>query len=130
MSPEELADYEELRSLFSPTVSLKLLDDFATWLFAIAAVVGSLGAGFGISGGANLSSAGEKLYAAGVACIGISLALAALGRLPLPQRVNRYSPQNMRKALNVVLWTRFTLLALAAFAFATGLALAGYAQVA
>lgn len=130
LSPEEVADYEELRTLFSPTVGLKLLDDFAKWLFALSGTAGVLGAGFGVSGANDLSPAGGKVFAAAVACIAVSLALASLSRLPLPSRVNRYSPDSMKRALRRLLWTRFGLLATAALFFAAGLVLAGYAQIA
>jgi hypothetical protein len=132
LSPEEIEDYEELRSLFSPTVSLGLLDSFAKWLFTLAGTVGAVGAGFGVTGAIDLSGSGKSLYAAAVACVAFSLALAALSRLPLPgsKKVNRYSPVSMRRALNRVIWVRLIILALAALGFAAGLALAGYAQVA
>jgi hypothetical protein len=50
LSLEEIADYEELRTLVSRKASLAVVDDFAKWLFAIAALVGTLGASFGVSG--------------------------------------------------------------------------------
>jgi hypothetical protein len=130
LSPEELEEYADLRSLLSPKVSLGLLDDFAKWLFALAGTVGSIGAGFGVTGVVSLSATGKSRYADAVVCVAISLALAALSRLPLPARVNRYSPVSMRRAIRRIIWLRFGLLGLAALAFATGIALAGYALIA
>jgi hypothetical protein len=84
LDADEIADYEELRSLVSPEKSLALLDDFAKWLFAVAAVVGKLGASFGISNANDLKGAGRTTFAWAVAAVGGSLALAAFTRLPLP----------------------------------------------
>lgn len=130
LADEEFADYEELRGLFSPTVSLKLLDDFAKWLFALSGTAGVIGAGFGVSGANHLSASGQSWFAWAVASVSASLALASFSRLPLPWRVNRYAPASLSRALTRVLWTRFVLLAIATLLFATGLVLAGYAQLA
>jgi hypothetical protein len=130
LSSEELEEYAELRSLLSPKVSLGLLDDFAKWLFALAGTVGAIGAGFGVTGLVSLNASGKSLYADAVLCVAISLALAALSRLPLPVEVNRYSPISMKRAVTRLVLIRFVLLSAAAVGFATGIALAGYALTA
>jgi hypothetical protein len=129
LSSEELRDYDELRAIFSPTVGVQLLDEFGKWLFGLAGTTGAIGAGFGVSGANHLSHSGHKCFAWAVASVAISLALAAISRLPLPTKVNRYSPRSMKRWLERLFWTRFALLSVAAFAFATGLVLAGVAQV-
>ena len=125
LDDDEIADYQQLRSLVSPEKSLALLDDFAKWLFAIAAVVGTLGASFNVSSANDLSGRGETMFAWAVASVGLSLALAALARLPLPGRVNRYSDVSLRAHVCHVVLVRGVLLSLAALCFAAGVFLAG-----
>jgi hypothetical protein len=125
LAPDELADYEQLRNLVSPEKSLALLDDFAKWLFAIAAVVGTLGTSFGVSNANDLTGAGRRLFAWAVACIGVSLALAALARLPVPRRVNRYSPPSLEAHTSFAVKLRGGLLLAAGVLFAGALILAG-----
>lgn len=129
LSPDEEADFAELRALFSPSQSLRLLDNFAKWLFASAGIVGVLGSGFGLSKANNLHGSGRRLFAWAVVCLGLSLALAALARLPILQRVNRYSPEDMRSALHTLYFVRCGLLAGSALLFAAALALAGFAPL-
>jgi hypothetical protein len=125
LSAEELADYEQLRGLVSPEKGLALLDDFAKWLFVIAAAVGTLGASFGVSNANDLTGSGRTLFAWAVALVGFSLALAALARLPLPIRVNRYSDVSLSRNVSRLVQVRGILLIVAALLFATGLVLAG-----
>ena len=125
LSEEELGDYAQLQSLVSPEKSLALLDDFAKWLFAIAAIVGTLGASFGVSGANNLADSGRTLFAWAVALVGMSLGLAALARLPLPIRVNRYSKVSLTRHVSHVVIARGVMLTFAAVLFAGGLVLAG-----
>jgi hypothetical protein len=101
------------------------LDDFAKWLFGIAAAVGTLGASFGVSNANDLSGAGRRFFAWAVAAIGVSLALAAFARLPLPIRVNRYSDVSLAKNVGTVIKVQGGLLFAAAVLFALGLVLAG-----
>lgn len=130
LQPQELEDYAELRRLISPRVSLELLDNFAKWLFTLTGVVAAIGAGLGVTGASHLSDDGERLFAKAITLVAVSLALAALARLPLPIFGGRYSRVGMQRGLTRVLWARLFLLALAAGLFATGLILAGWAQVA
>jgi hypothetical protein len=109
---------------------LDLLDSFAKWLFTLTGVVAALGAGLGVTGANHLSNDGQRLFAKAIALVALSLALAALARLPLPITGGRYSKPAMERGLRHILWTRFILLSLAALFFAAGLALAGWAQVA
>ena len=124
LDADEIADYEQLRSLVSPEKSLGLLDDFAKWLFAIAAVVGTLGTSFGVSNANDLTGAGRTMFAIAVASVGASLALAALARLPRRSEVNRYSDVDMASHVVRLVTVRGRLLFSAAMLFALGLVLA------
>jgi hypothetical protein len=129
MAPDEVADYEQLRDLISHGQSLSLLDDFAKWLFASAAIVGALGTSFGVSGANDLSGWGKTLFALAVAAVGVSLALSAFARLPLRITVNRYSPEEMASSIGRLTTIRGRLLAAAASLFALGLVLAALAPL-
>jgi hypothetical protein len=65
------------------------------------------------------------VFAWAVALVGVSLALAALARLPLRIRVNRYSDESLSTHVARVVSVRGLLLGLAALLFAAGLILAG-----
>lgn len=125
LAPDEIAEYEQLRRLVSREQSLALLDDFAKWLFPTAAIVGTLGASFGVSSGNDLTGTGRTLFAVAVALIGVSLAFAGLARLPLPKFVYLYSRQSLAAHIDLVVLVRGVLLTLAALLFAGGLVLAG-----
>ena len=125
LAPDQVAEYEQLRKLVSREQSLALLDDFAKWLFPTAAVVGTLGASFGVSNANSLTGAGRTMFALSVAGVGISLGLAALARLPLPKRVYLYSREDMGSHIDRVVMVRGGLLIVAAALFATALVLAG-----
>jgi hypothetical protein len=125
LSAEEIADYEALRSLVAPEKTLALLDDFAKWLFATAAVVGTLGASFGVSSANALTGTGKTMFACAVALVGGTLALAALARLPVRRRVNRYSDVSLASSVEALAKFRGALLLLAALLFALALILAG-----
>jgi hypothetical protein len=125
VSDEEYADYQQLRGLISPEKSLGLLDDFAKWLFVIATVLGTLGTSFSVSQANDLTGTGRTMFAWAVASVGVSLALAALARLPVPRRVNRYSPASMEAHVAFAVRLRGGLLLLAAMLFAAALVLAG-----
>jgi hypothetical protein len=125
LAPDEVADYEQLRKLVSREQSLALLDDFAKWLFPTAAVVGTLGASFGVSDANSLTGTGRTLFALAVAGTGLSLGRAALARLPLPKRVYLYSRESMAPHIDRVVMWRGGLLIAAAVLFAASLVVAG-----
>lgn len=127
ISKEEVADYEELRRLYSPSETVRILDQFAIWLFASTAIVGGLGAGFGVTGLNHLHRTGKGLFVAAIVSLSVSLALAAFARTPFRVRVNRYRISDLRAAHERVAIVRFWLLFLAAVLFACALMLAGLA---
>jgi hypothetical protein len=126
-SQEELADYKELRSLYGPSATVRVLDQFAVWLFASTAIVGALGAGFGVTGLNHLHGTGKGLFVAAVVSLSVSLAFAAFARTPFRVRVNRYQLGDLRAAHEKVATVRFWLLSIAAVLFALALMLAGLA---
>jgi hypothetical protein len=125
LSAEEIADYEQLRKLVSPEQSLAVLDDFAKWLFVIAATFGALGTSFGVSNANDLTGTGRKMFAWAVASVGVSLALAALARLPVRRRVNRYSDVSLQAHVAFAVSLRGGLLLCAGLLFAAALVVAG-----
>lgn len=129
VSQEFSQDFDELRSLLRPSESVKVLDEFSRWLFATTAVVGTLGAAFGISGLNDLSGTGKRLFATAVLCLGVSLALAALARAPRKVFVNRYSLESMQDTLGRLVKFRQRVLTGAALLFAAALVLAGLAPL-
>lgn len=129
LAPDEVADYEQLRSLISHEQSLALLDDFAKWLFASAAVVGALGTSLGVSGANQLDGTGKKVFALAVVLVAVSLALAAIARLPRRVQINRYSAEDMAANIGRLTTFRGRLLFWAAGCFVVGLILAGVAPL-
>jgi hypothetical protein len=130
LGADEIADYEQLRSLVSEEKDLALLDDFAKWLFVAAAAVGTLGASFGASSASDLSGTGKRMFAWAVAVVGGSLACAAFARLPLPIRVNRYSDESLAAHVGAVAKVRALSLYIAVVLFVSALILAGFAPLA
>ncbi len=80
---------------------------------------------FGVSKANDLTGAGRTMFAWAVASVGVSLALAALARLPVPKRANRYSPPSMQAHIAFAVRLRGWLLSIAGLLFAFALALAG-----
>jgi hypothetical protein len=128
-SKEEAEDLAELRRVISPTETLSVLDEFARWLFASTATVGTVGAGIGLTGAADLDDGGRWLFAVAVACVAISLALACLARVPRRLDVNRYSRESLDSALSELAKRRGNLLYAAGILFAAALLLAGIAPL-
>jgi hypothetical protein len=120
----ELEEIRELRQLFSASESLRLLDDFAKWLFASAAVVGSVGAGFGSRTLTDLDAWGKTLFLAALVAVAVTLILAALARLPARRSVNRHDLAGMREDFAKVTSRRYGFLVTGVVLFALALVLA------
>jgi hypothetical protein len=129
VSAEEKSDLDALRTTFGGDASLKTLDAFAIWLFASAGTLGSLAAAGKVVGIADLGDRGRRYFSFSILLFGISLALAALARMPQPSRFNPYDALSMRMQLNRIVIIRSVVLGLAAVAFAAALALAGFAPL-
>jgi hypothetical protein len=83
--PEERKLFLAYREKFMPAARLDGYDDFAKWLFTIAATVGALGAAFSSVAVEKLSGIGLYMYLGAVVLAGSSLALAVRSRsLDLP----------------------------------------------
>lgn len=128
-TPEEIADYAELRALIRPTQSVEILDRFALWLFGATAIVGTLGAGFSIDGTSHLNGAARVVFGGAIVFLTVALVLALLARLPLPVQVNRYSLEDLQRAHRKVVRLRFRLVLGAGLLFAAALLLAGLTSV-
>lgn len=129
VSKETVSELTELRELFKPEASARALDQFSTWLFATVAVVGTVGTALGATGVNELSGDGKELYAWAVVALGVSLALAAVSRIPQLSRFNPYSALSMRRQVNRILLIRAVALILAGIAFAVALVLAAWAPL-
>lgn len=125
LDKDEVAEYEQLRKLVSREQSLAQLDDFAKWLFPTSAVVGTLGASFGVSGANSLTGTGRALFGWAVGCVAASLALSALARMPLRGCVYIFSRESLASHVDRVVSIRGVLLTVAGILFASGLLLAG-----
>jgi len=129
LSPRQVDDLRELRTLFRPTETLAVLDDFGKWLFGSAAAVGSLGAGFSASRLSHLTGAGQRIFAAAIICLALSLATAALARIPQRKHIHRGSMATMRRALDEIVRWRYRCLFIAAILLAVALVLAAIAPL-
>lgn len=128
-SKEQSDDFAELRTLISPTQTVQILDRFAVWLFSSTAIVGTLGAGLGVTGLNHLGAAGRRTFAIAVVCVSVALALAVLARIPFPMKVNRYSFESLRIAHERAAKFRFKVLLFAGALFAAALILAGLSPI-
>ena len=102
---------------------------FSKWLFSATAVVGSLGAAFGVSGVGDLGGNGKRLFVGAILSLAVSLALAAISRTPIWTRVYVYSPSSLNAALESIVRTRFWLLVAGSVFFSVALVLAGLAPL-
>lgn len=127
--PEQLERFDELRSLFSPRQSVAVLDDFSKWLFGAAAIAGSLGGAFGVTGLTHLQGAGKTLFALSILCLGVSLALATLARIPIWVRHNPYSPDSLERAFQDLGQLRGNVLRAGGLLFGAALVLAALAPL-
>src|SRR5262249_4435075 len=123
-TPYDRKQLEDLRSLFKPDQGLKHLDDFAKWLFATTAIVGTLGAAFSNKAFDELTGIGKVTFAFAVVALGVSLAAAALSVAPKWVTFNPYSRDSMSSAIQQIYSRRRLFLYIAAPAFATALILA------
>jgi hypothetical protein len=127
-SAEEVEDLRQLRALLSPAESIRVLDDFAKWLFAGATAAGSLGAGFGLTAVDDLGGLGRWLFVGAVGCVAVTLALTAWARMPVKTTpVNRYSVDSMQAEIDRIARRRHLILVGAAASFALSLVLAAVA---
>jgi len=130
VSPDEQQQLAALQGLFKPAEAMKRVDDFAKWIFASIAVVGTLGAGFSNAAFQTLSDAGRFMLAGAVLLVGASLYAATLALAPEWVDVNPASRGSMLAAVEAKLRRRRRPLQAAAALFALALVMAASAPLA
>jgi len=127
---EQQAEFASLRSVFDTKTALDRVDAYAKWLFASAAVVGSLGAGLSNSAFYKLHGPSMWLFALAVLCLGICLVQASKSIAPKWVEADYYVLASLRDAVNKQFATRQRLLTRASVFFSLALILAACAPLA
>lgn len=90
---------EALQSIFKPEAGLKRLEDFAKFIFASVAIVGTLGAAFSNAAFGELGPRGKLLFALALGAISASVASAAMSLSPKWVVANPHNHASMEEAL-------------------------------
>lgn len=122
--PEVKAEFDSLRTVFDTKSALDRVDAYGKWLFASAAVVGSLGAGISNAAFAKLRGPGAWTFALAVVGLGICLVAASRSIAPQWVQVRLLDIASLRSAVNTQFGNRQRLLTIAAAFFALALGLA------
>ena len=130
VSQDQVQRIEALKDAYSPTQSLKLLDDFSKFLFGATATVAALGTALGVNGFGDLEGSGRTLFSFAVLSLAFSLFAATAALLPLGMKINPNSPESASAAFASAIRLRLGLVTVAAVFFATALGLAGFAPLA
>lgn len=130
LSQAEQQQLTELQALFKPADALKRVDDFAKWVFASIAVVGTLGAGFSNAAFATLTGKGKILFGIAILLAGVSLFVSTLALEPNWVTVNLSSRESMLRAIEKNLRKRRNPVRVAAFLFGLALIVAAAAPLA
>jgi hypothetical protein len=130
VSQEEKAEFDSLRAVFDPKAGLDRLDSYGKWLFASAAIIGSLGAG--LSNSAFLKLRGASVWLFALAILGLGFSLVAASRSIAPHWINARLNDlvSLRRAVDEQFKTRRRELAAAARFFALALVLAALSPLA
>jgi hypothetical protein len=126
LSSAEQQQLTDLQALFKPADALKRVDDFAKWIFASIAVVGTLGAGLSNSAFGALNNGGKVLFGIAILLVGASLFASTLALEPEWVHANPSSRYSMLAAVNENLRKRRRPIRVAAVLF--GLALVAAAS--
>jgi hypothetical protein len=108
VSQQAADDHQELRDLFRPTETLRVLDEFATWVFGTTAVVGAIGCGLGLSTLDHLDHTGKQVYLVAVICTRMARILAP--RAPRAVRVNPDQRESLRTTFERIVKQRYAML--------------------
>jgi hypothetical protein len=127
--PGEVDQLVALQGAFSPVESLKRVDDFAKWLFATVAVVGSLGAGLSVTKLEALSPIGKYVFGGAVLLVGLSLGAATFALQPRWMHARFSSRDSLLEALEGNLAKRRRPIRCAGVLFAIAVWLAALAPV-
>jgi hypothetical protein len=130
VSPETKAEFDSLRTVFDTKSALDRLDSYGKWLFASAAVVGSLGAGLSNSAFSKLHGLSAWLFAAAVLSLGICLVQASKSIAPQWVEIRMAELKSMRQAVNSQFGRRQRLLTGASIFFSFALLLAAVSPLA
>ena len=95
VAPDDLALFTRYRELFLPAARLTFYDDFAKWIFTVAATVGTLGAAFSSTAFGKLAGLGALAYGVAIILVGLALALATVARSTDLPEANWQSLQDM-----------------------------------
>ncbi len=126
---EQIAEMTSLRAVFDPKTALDRLDTYGKWLFATAAIVGSLGAGLSNAALPKLHGFSLILFGLAVVCLDVCLVFASLSLAPKWVEANYYELLSMRAAVNKQLRKRQVLLTSASIFFCLALLLAAAAPL-
>jgi hypothetical protein len=129
LSQEEKAEFDSLRSIFDPKSAIDRLDSYGKWLFASAAIVGSLGAGLSNSAISKLHGWGVWLYAFAIVALGFCLVAASRSVAPHWIEARLADLSSLREAVNSQFEGRRRQLAWAAVSFAVALVLAAFSPL-
>jgi len=95
--PDDVELLKKYRDIVMPAARLAGYDDFAKWLFTIAAVIGTLGAAFSNAALKGLGGAGVTVFFLAIVATAISLALAVIQRSVDIPKLNWHDLDDMLK---------------------------------
>lgn len=124
---QQLAD---LQGFFKPVDALKRVDNFAKWIFASIAIVGTLGAGLSNAAFKTLSEEGTFVLGGAIFLVGLSLLAATLALEPQWVHANLSSRDSMLAAVDENLRRRRRPVQVAAILFGLALVVAASAPIA
>jgi len=123
-SPAMIQLLTEMQGLFKPADSIKRVDDFAKWVFASIAVVGTLGTGLTTITIGTLPGPGKFILAIAIFLVGLSLLSATFAIEPQWVDVNLSDYDSMMMAFENNLSKRRLPIRVAAICFASALIVA------
>lgn len=129
VSSEEVERLKGLRALLDPSSSLKIVDDFAKYLFTASTVVATLGGAVKVTGLDGLHGTGGDLFSLALVALGVSLASAVFSLLPLGSKPNPNKIASLQGALGRILRFRLFWTTTAGVFFAAAIVLAGLAPL-
>ena len=124
VSQEDKTEFDSLRTMFDAKAAVERLDSYGKWLFASAAVVGSLGAGLSNTALSKLRGPGVWVFALAVVSLGICLVAASRSIAPHWVKARIAELDSLRAAVNKQFKSRQGQLNVAAGFFALALVLA------
>ena len=127
--PDDVELLKKYRDIVMPAARLAGYDDFAKWLFTIAAVIGTLGAAFSNAALKGLGGAGVTVFFLAIVATAISLALAVIQRSVDIPKLNWHDLDDMLKKTEAALRVKRARAWIAGTFFAAAIILAGLAPL-